>query len=146
MSTILNSEKEALADEIPKEIPTQEVVEKLWKTFLEEFKEKIDSFFLSYAVTTVPIWKSPETIFFKLNSNIAQGTLSNNKSIFIPYFKNRLQVENLKFESEVEVIENETFTRIVGSSLQERLNDLQNENPSVTSFLEKFGLKITGNE
>ena len=81
-----------------------------------------------------------------MNSNIAQGTLSNNKSIFIPYFKNRLQVENLKFESEVEVIENETFTRIVGSSLQERLNDLQNENLSVTSFLEKFGLKITGNE
>lgn len=146
MSNILYSEAKPEIDEIPKEIPSQEVVEKLWKMFLNEFKDKIDSFFMSYAVTTIPIWKSPETVYFKLSSNIAQGTLSNNKSIFIPYFKNRLHVENLKFESEVEIIENETFTTTTGYSLEERLNDLQNENPSVTSFLEKFGLKITGNE
>lgn len=143
---MLNSESQPVEEERPKEIPTQEAVDRLWKSYLEEFKDKADSFFLSYAVTTQPIWKSPDTIFFKLTSNIAQGTLSNNKSNFIPYFKDRLQVQNLLFESEVEMIEEEIITTSKGYTFAERLNELQNENPSVTLFIEKFGLKITGNE
>ena len=72
--------------------------------------------------------------------------MSNNKSNFIPYFKDRLQVENLQFESEVEVIEEENKPVKVAYSFQERLSDLQNENPNINLFIEKFGLKITGNE
>ena len=146
LSNILSSENQAVEEKLSKEAPSQEVVDKLWKQFLEESKDTADSFFLSYAVTTQPIWKSPDTIFFKLSSNIAQGTLSNNKSNFIPYFKDRLQVENLQFESEVEVIEEENKPVKVAYSFQERLSDLQNENPNINLFIEKFGLKITGNE
>ncbi|HUH73221.1 MAG TPA: hypothetical protein VLZ75_02325 [Chitinophagales bacterium] len=101
---------------------------------------------MSYAVTTQPIWKSPDTIFFKLTSNIAQGTLNSNKSIFIPFFKDRLLVDQLIFESEVEIVKVEKAPQKTGYTFKERLNDLQNENPSVTLFIEKFGLKISGNE
>ncbi len=143
---MLNTENQSVQEELPKEIPSQEVVDRLWNLFLEEYKDKADSFFLSYALTTQPIWKSPDIIFFKLKSNIAQGTLSNNKSIFIPYLKDRLQVDNLMFESEVEVIEEKRDVVKSGYTFQERLNELQHENPSVITFIENFGLKITGNE
>lgn len=120
-------------------------VEDIWKQYLEDAKDKAEQFFLSYASTVVPQWKSPNVIFFKLKSNIAQGTLNNNKSSFITYMQKRLLVDNLVFESEVEIDEQLRQPKEAVTVI-DRLRELQSNNPAVNLLIEKLGLDFYKND
>jgi|GEM_PF-5029177 len=63
-----------------------------------------------------------------------------NKSNFIPYLQLRLEVDNLTFESEVEIDLREIEPRKEAVSEIDRLKELQNVNPAVKSLIERLGL------
>ncbi len=145
LDAILKGEHRAIEEEVVKQHPSQEIISKLWKSYLEDARDKADPFFLSYASTVSPQWKSPDVIFFKLKSNIAQGALNNNKSQFITYLQKRLHVDTLVFESEVELDEQLNQPR-EAVTIVDRLKELQNSNPAVNLLIDKLGLDFYKND
>lgn len=121
-------------------------MENIWKQYLEDAKDKAEQFFLSYATTVMPQWRLPNVIFFKLKSNIAQGALNNNKSSFITYMQKRLLVDNLVFESEVEIDEQLLNQPKEAVTVIDRLRELQSNNPAVNILIDKLGLDFYKND
>lgn len=135
MSGGLKEEKEV----IKKENPCQEVVEKLWADFLVEYKDKADPFFLSYASTTKPEWREPNIVFFSLKSNIAQGAMRNNRQQFIPYLQERMHVQGLTFECEVEMNEEMMHTP-KAETVVDRLIEIKEKNQAIDLLITSLDL------
>lgn len=144
LQSILDGEVKKEEQKFPKQEPSQEVLATLWKNYLEE-DDKADPFFLSYATTTVPIWKEPNIVSFHLTSNIAQGAIKKNKHRFMPYMQERLLVEHLDFHCEVEYKEEEQEVK-KGDTVLERLLTIQDQNPAVKTLIESLQLDFYKNE
>lgn len=144
LQSILDGEVKKEEQKFPKQEPSQEVLTTLWKNYLEE-DDKADPFFLSYATTTVPIWKEPNIVSFHLTSNIAQGAIKKNKHRFMPYMQERLLVEHLDFHCEVEYKEEEQEVK-KGDTVLERLLTIQDQNPAVKTLIESLQLDFYKNE
>ncbi|MCO5230983.1 MAG: hypothetical protein M9958_07480 [Chitinophagales bacterium] len=136
MLTNLESKEQAA----PKTAPSQEVVSQLWNEFLSSNKEKLDSFFLSYALLAKVKWNAPNTISFDLSSNIAQGTFNNNKVHYMMYFSERLLVENLTFEYIIEQLEIEDVSKSKAYTIKDRMIEIQEINPAIKILIEKLDL------
>lgn len=125
---------------VKKTAPSQEVVNQVWEEFLSSNKEKLDSFFLSYALLAKVNWNAPNTISFDLSSNIAQGAFSNNKVHYVMYFSERLLVENLTFEFIIEQLEIEDVTKSKAYTIKDRMIEIQETNPAIKILIEKLDL------
>lgn len=146
LASILKGELKVEEEQIEKLIPNQNNVTAIWKKYLQEEKDKIDPFFYSYANSAVPEWRAPNILFFKLKSNIAQGAFSNNKSHFVPYLQKRLAVDNVVFESEVEIDPNIVYAPKESFSLLDRLKELKESNPAVDALIERLKLDFFKND
>lgn len=146
LASILKGELKVEEEEIEKLVPNQINVESIWKKYIEEEKDKTDPFFYSYASSTIPMWKEPNVLFFKLKSNIAQGAFSNNKNHFVPYVQKRLAVDNVVFESEVEIDPNLIYAPKESTSLLDRLKELKEANPAVDALIDKLKLDFFKND
>ncbi len=125
--------------------PSQESISQLWKEYLEYDKDQADSYFMSYAVTASPVWREPNIIFFSLNSNLAQSALKNNKQRFIPFLQERLDVQDLDFQCEVEFEEPEGEGKKT-ETVVDRLIEIKEQNPVIDSLIKALDLDFYKNE
>lgn len=146
LASILKGDHKIVEEQIEKVEANQANVEAIWRKYLEEEKDKLDQFFYSYASPAIPEWKEPNVLFFKLKSNIAQGTFSNNKNHFVPYIQKRLTVNNVVFESEVEIDPSTLYAPKESSSFIDRLKELQISNPAVDVLIDRLKLDFFKND
>lgn len=144
LQSILAGEVKKEEKQIPKQTPSQDVITSLWEKYLVE-DDKADPFFLSYATTTTPIWKEPNIVSFLLTSNIAQGALKKNKHRFMPYMQERLHIDYLDFQCEVEYKEEDLQIKR-GDTVKDRLIAMQQENPAIKTLIDSLDLDFYKNE
>ncbi|MCO5234065.1 MAG: hypothetical protein LC105_05660 [Chitinophagales bacterium] len=140
LSGILNHQIKQ-QDKIERLLPSQEVIANLWNEFLESGKEKLDSFFMSFANTSQVLWKEPNIICFELPSNIAQGTFNHHKVHFSMFFSERLlNVNQLTFEYNVVKSIEEEEPKSKAYTLKERIDEAILTNPAIQVLIDKFDL------
>ena len=143
---ILDKNSDKKRESVKKERPSQEIVEKLWMSYLEILNDKKDSLFLSYATSIIPNWQEPDSILFILKSNLAEGAFKNNKRFIASYFKEKLDVKELKIVTENIAVEEIRPQQNKAVTVVERIEEMKASNPNVAVLIEKLKLNDYSNE
>ncbi|MCO5248316.1 MAG: DNA polymerase III subunit gamma/tau [Chitinophagales bacterium] len=145
LQSILSSNQNKEEVVAQKETPSQTLVEKTWRAFLNGYHEQKESLFMSYATTAQPIWRTPN-IVFEVKSNIAEGIFRNNKRFILTFFKERLEGKDMDLLIENIAVEDKRFQQNQAATVVERLIEIKESNPYVKVLIDKLNLEDFSDE
>ncbi len=128
----------AVKNTIPKINLTEVTVQLLWKEFINENKNKLQSAFLSVAEKQIPSLVEHQIVFTESN-NISLELLQLHKLDIVSFYLQRTTTSmvELKFELEKKNIVVKSY-----KTPKDRLKDMIESNPAVLQLIKKFELTL----
>ena len=127
---------------VQKEAASQESISKYWQKYLEQQSQNEGaSFYFNYLKSLAPEWSEDGNIVLSTDNNITITAIDKCKLDIIQFFMRYLDVEKIHLKPILIESEIKTESR-KALPLEELLEDVKQNNPSVALLIEKLGLGL----
>ncbi len=143
LASILNSgNAQDTQKTVVKEVANQENITKYWRRYLEQQSQSEGaSFYYNYLKVLTPEWSEDGSIILTTYNNITVTSIDKCKLDIIQFFMRHLDVEKVQLKS----VLIETEVKVESKKalpIEELLEDVKQNNPSVALLIDKLGLGL----